>query len=120
MNIHKIRTHNQMKISLYLIVYSRSEQRVSFTTLKNEHESFVENNIFILLTFLTMLKNFINSFLIVFLQFGNDTNDPSNADHEQARPLTQNELENVESRMMLRNLHLTERCTLHGLDQRGK
>lgn len=28
-------------------------------------------------------------------------------------------MENVESRMMQRNLHLTERCILHGLDQKG-
>ncbi|XP_070499217.1 carbohydrate sulfotransferase 11 [Chironomus tepperi] len=50
--------------------------------------------------------------------FGNDTTVQSN-DHPQSKPLTQNECENIESRMMLRNLHLIERCAFFGLDQRG-
>lgn len=52
-----------------------------------------------------------------FFQFGNDTSDPSN--HDSSRILTPSEIESIESRMMLRNLHLTERCALYGLDQKG-
>lgn len=33
--------------------------------------------------------------------------------------MTSNEIENIESRMMLRNLHLVERCTFYGLDQKS-
>ncbi|KAG5678472.1 hypothetical protein PVAND_008142 [Polypedilum vanderplanki] len=50
---------------------------------------------------------------------GNDTNDQSNDHHQQTKPLTQNEMENIEARMMMRNLHLIERCAFYGLDQRG-
>ncbi|CRL06910.1 CLUMA_CG019471, isoform A [Clunio marinus] len=51
-------------------------------------------------------------------QFGNDTNDQS-SNENQAKPLTQSEMEAIEARMMLRNWHLTERCAFYGLDQAG-
>jgi len=53
------------------------------------------------------------------LQFLNDTSYQTTVDHA-AKPMTKGELDQVESRMMMRYLHLTERCAVYGLDQPGK